>query len=156
AGLWRISLDSLPAAPESVLATANPQESKLALAFLADSNLPPPATALPPTATRRPATPTPPAVVKNLLCTTALDAIRAIQTDGAFSRTLSVPGGNPAGIAYDPVGNHLYWASVGAGVVRRANPDGSGQQNVVFGAGMREVVIDSAARVLYYRTDGSN
>ena len=152
-GLKSADLTSLPATTATVLNTPVSYLNEMTFAYLSTSNLPPTATPIPPTSTRVPATATPSALVKNLYWTNSADTIKAIQTDGTYQRTISTPGGSPVGVTYDPVSNKIYWASVTDGVLRRANIDGSNQQNLFFINSPREVAVDGNAGVLYERSD---
>ncbi len=78
--------------------------------------------------------------------------IKSVQTDGSNLQTLVDVGGGLRSIAVDLAAGSVYWTDVNNYVIRRANLDGSGQEDLVT-SGLqwpRALVLDTAAGKMYW------
>jgi hypothetical protein len=78
--------------------------------------------------------------------------IKSIKTDGTGLQTLVDVGGGLRSIAVDLVAGKVYWTDVDGPAIRRANLDGSGQENLVT-AGLqwpRALVLDTGGSKMYW------
>jgi DNA-binding beta-propeller fold protein YncE len=70
--------------------------------------------------------------------------------DGSSRVTFASTGASfPGGVAFDPVGGKVYW-SVPLGGIRRANRDGSGEEQVVAAGVTSGLALDPAAGKIYW------
>jgi hypothetical protein len=79
-------------------------------------------------------------------------SIKSVQSDGSGGRTLVDTGGGLRSIAVDLEGGKLYWTDAYHLVIRRANLDGTGQEDLVT-SGLqwpRALVLDPAAGKMYW------
>jgi hypothetical protein len=80
-------------------------------------------------------------------------------SDGAINRALLTGGAtevlvsglnDPHGVAVDPVAGKVYWAEYGAGVIRRANLDGTNVELFESQANASRLTVDAYARRLFF------
>jgi DNA-binding beta-propeller fold protein YncE len=79
-------------------------------------------------------------------------SVNRVATDGSGLTSLVDTGGGLRGLDVDPAGGKIYWADVNNFVIRRANLDGTGQEDLITG-GLEfpmNVSVDPAANKLYW------
>ncbi len=107
-----------------------------------------------PTNTPLPATPTPANTTKRIVWSDDNTRLQVIDADGSNRETLLDDLAiQPAGVAFDPILNQLYWADWQNNAIKRINLDGSNQ--VVVASNLDQpfaLAFDPTTRQLFFRT----